>query len=161
MRAARPNGTTYGSGGVPRLDAARWVRVDWLAAGTYDKSGLSLFTLQVTHKIENTDIERDYIVKTVSARTRRSRWKIENFSTGYHSRNGAAIGSSPTATCPSSMCGGSSGEIAEGQLHRQPGQATAQIVFGAGGILARPLLLAHCADLAAARSTSRNVDIRG
>jgi hypothetical protein len=65
--------------------------VDWLAAGTYDKSvGLSLFTLQVTHKIEeNTDIERDYIVQTVSAATPEIVVEvIENFSTGYHSRNG-------------------------------------------------------------------------
>ena len=45
--------------------------VDWLAAGTYDRSvGLSLFTLQITHKIEaNTDIERDYIVETVTEGT--------------------------------------------------------------------------------------------
>jgi LssY C-terminus len=65
--------------------------VDWLAAGTYDKSvGLSLFTLQVTHKIEeNTDIERDYIVQTVSAATPVVEVEvIEDFSTGYHSRNG-------------------------------------------------------------------------
>jgi LssY C-terminus len=65
--------------------------VDWLAAGTYDKSvGLSLFTLQVTHKIEeNTDIERDYIVKTVRAATSEVEVDvIKNFSTGYHSRNG-------------------------------------------------------------------------
>ena len=41
-------------------------RVDWMAAGTYDRSvGFSLFTLQITHKIdENTDIERDYIVQS-------------------------------------------------------------------------------------------------
>ena len=65
--------------------------VDWLAAGTYDKSvGLSLFTLQVTHKIEeNTDIERDYIVETVSEGSPEVEVEvIENFSTGYHSRNG-------------------------------------------------------------------------
>ena len=65
--------------------------VDWLAAGTYDKSvGLSLFTLQVTHKIEeNTDIERDYIVATVQAGSPEIMVEvIENFSTGYHSRNG-------------------------------------------------------------------------
>jgi hypothetical protein len=65
--------------------------VDWLAAGTYDKSvGLSLFTLQVTHKIEeNTDIERDYIVETLSAASSEVEVEvIENFSTGYHSRNG-------------------------------------------------------------------------
>ncbi|HJV13536.1 MAG TPA: LssY C-terminal domain-containing protein [Propionibacteriaceae bacterium] len=65
--------------------------VDWLAAGTYDKSvGLSLFTLQVTHKIEeDTDIERDYIVETVRAGAPEVEVEvIENFSTGYHSRNG-------------------------------------------------------------------------
>jgi LssY C-terminus len=65
--------------------------VDWLAAGTYDKSvGLSLFTLQVTHKIEeNTDIERDYIVEAVMASSPEVEVEvIENFSTGYHSRNG-------------------------------------------------------------------------
>lgn len=66
-------------------------RVDWLAAGTYDKSvGLSLFTLQITHKIdENTDIERDYIVKTVMAASPSvGMTNLEDFSTGYHSRNG-------------------------------------------------------------------------
>ena len=65
--------------------------VDWLAGGTYDKSvGLSLFTLQVTHKIEEqTDIERDYIVETVTTATPEVVVEvIKNFSTGYHSRNG-------------------------------------------------------------------------
>ncbi|WP_395244737.1 LssY C-terminal domain-containing protein [Agromyces sp. MMS24-K17] len=66
-------------------------RVDWLAAGTFDRAvGFSLFTLQVTHKIDaNTDIERDHLVQTlrdadasVEVRT------IEGFSAGYHSRNG-------------------------------------------------------------------------
>src|SRR5699024_11351860 len=35
-------------------------QADWLAAGTYDKAvGISLFTLQFTHKIEeNTDVEQ-------------------------------------------------------------------------------------------------------
>lgn len=66
-------------------------QVDWLAAGTYDSSvGLSLFTLQVTHKIdENIDIERDYIVHTVTdASPSVTVANLENFSTGYHSRNG-------------------------------------------------------------------------
>lgn len=67
-------------------------KVDWLAAGTYDKSvGLSLFTLQVTHKIdENTDIERDYIVQTVleNASEGVDVTILKDFSTGYHSRNG-------------------------------------------------------------------------
>lgn len=65
--------------------------VDWLAAGTYDRSvGLSLFTLQVTHKIDaNTDIERDYIVATVREATPAvTVTNLKDFSTGYHSRNG-------------------------------------------------------------------------
>ncbi|GAA3697002.1 hypothetical protein GCM10023081_37450 [Arthrobacter ginkgonis] len=69
-------------GGIP---------VDWLAAGTYDRSvGLSLFTLQVTHKVaESIDAERDHVLASlqnaepgVPIRT------IRDFSTGYHSRNG-------------------------------------------------------------------------
>lgn len=65
--------------------------VDWLAAGTYDrKVGLSLFTLQVTHKIDrDIDIERDYIVASMRAgEPAISVSVIEDFSTGYHSRNG-------------------------------------------------------------------------
>lgn len=65
--------------------------MDWLAAGTYDRSvGFSLFTLQITHKIEqNTDVERDHIVSTVSAAEPAvSVQVIKDFSTGYHSRNG-------------------------------------------------------------------------
>ncbi|WP_347108982.1 LssY C-terminal domain-containing protein [Paenarthrobacter sp. S56] len=66
-------------------------KVDWLAAGTYDRSvGFSLFTLQITHKIEqNTDVERDHIVRTVSEGEPAVRVHvIKDFSTGYHSRNG-------------------------------------------------------------------------
>lgn len=66
-------------------------RVDWLAAGTFDRSvGFSLFTLQVTHKIDaNTDIERDHIVTTVTAADDAIDVRvIRDFSTGYHSRNG-------------------------------------------------------------------------
>lgn len=66
-------------------------RVDWLAAGTYDKSiGFSLFTFQLTHKIdENIDIERDYIIESVKSNNKNVRVTIlKDFSTGYHSRNG-------------------------------------------------------------------------
>lgn len=66
-------------------------KVDWLAAGTYDRSvGFSLFTLQITHKIEqNTDVERDHIVSTVcAAEPAVTVQVIEDFSTGYHTRNG-------------------------------------------------------------------------
>jgi len=65
--------------------------VDWLAAGTYDRSvGLSLFTLQVTHKIEeNTDVERDFIVDSVVGSDPAATVAvIENCSSGYHARNG-------------------------------------------------------------------------
>ncbi|GAA1975508.1 LssY C-terminal domain-containing protein [Microbacterium pumilum] len=66
-------------------------RVDWVAAGTFDTSvGLSLFTLQVTHKIDaDTDVERDHIVATVTAGEPTVAVDvIEDFSTGYHARNG-------------------------------------------------------------------------
>ncbi|UAJ79682.1 LssY C-terminal domain-containing protein [Leifsonia sp. ZF2019] len=66
-------------------------KVDWLAAGTFDKSvGFSLFTLQITHKIDaNTDIERDHIVSTLLAADVGVEVEvIRDFSTGYHSRNG-------------------------------------------------------------------------
>lgn len=66
-------------------------RVDWLAAGTFDRSvGFSLFTLQITHKIDaNTDIERDHIVATLTdAAVGAEVSVIRDFSTGYHSRNG-------------------------------------------------------------------------
>jgi hypothetical protein len=65
--------------------------VDWLAAGTYDRSvGFSLFTFQITHKIEeNTDIERDFVVQTVTDASPDAAVRvIKDFSTGYHSRNG-------------------------------------------------------------------------
>lgn len=66
-------------------------RVDWLAAATYDTSvGLSLFTLQVTHKIDaNIDVERDFVSDSLlHADPRIGLRRLENFSTGYHSRNG-------------------------------------------------------------------------
>ncbi|GAA2224031.1 LssY C-terminal domain-containing protein [Herbiconiux moechotypicola] len=64
---------------------------DWLAAGTYDRAvGFSLFTLQITHKIdENTDVERDHIVSTVQeADAAVAVTVLKDFATGYHSRNG-------------------------------------------------------------------------
>jgi hypothetical protein len=66
-------------------------KVDWLAAGTYDRSvGFSLFTLQITHKIAaNTDIERDHIVKSLlDSDALITATRLTNFATGYHARNG-------------------------------------------------------------------------
>lgn len=65
--------------------------VDWLAGATFDRAvGLSLFTFQVTHKIDaDTDRERDYVIETVRyANSEADTRIIEDFSTGYHSRNG-------------------------------------------------------------------------
>ncbi|QHC65637.1 hypothetical protein GSU68_02920 [Rathayibacter sp. VKM Ac-2759] len=64
---------------------------EWIAAGTFDRSvGLSLFTLQVTHKISpDTDRERDHIVESI--RTHHPEVAVDvirDFSTGYHARNG-------------------------------------------------------------------------
>lgn len=66
-------------------------KVDWLAAGTYDRSvGLSLFTLQITHKIEeNIDQERDYVLASLQQGATDVEVRvIRDFSTGYHARNG-------------------------------------------------------------------------
>lgn len=65
--------------------------VDWLAAGTYDRRvGLSLFTLQITHKIDaDIDVERDYIVESLTrAEAEVSVDVLRDFTTSYHSRNG-------------------------------------------------------------------------
>ena len=65
--------------------------VDWLAAGTYDRSvGLSLMTFQVTHRIAaDIDVERDHIVASLTgANPAATVDRIRNFSTGYHARNG-------------------------------------------------------------------------
>ncbi len=66
-------------------------QVDWLGAGTYDTDvGLSLFTFQITHRIdENTDVERDYVVASAtSAHPEVEVRLLHDFTTGYHSRNG-------------------------------------------------------------------------
>jgi hypothetical protein len=117
--------------------------VDWLAAGTYDKSvGLSLFTLQVTHKIEeNTDIERDFIVQTVSAASPEAEVEvIEDFSTGYHSRNGGGDliitdGNLPIIDIRRIEVP----ETAVGEHTDSRDKRPAQIVFGAGVAFLRGL----------------------
>ncbi|GAA5155264.1 hypothetical protein GCM10025768_27810 [Microbacterium pseudoresistens] len=66
-------------------------RTDWLGAGTYDTDvGLSFFTLQVTHRIdENTDVERDFVVDSVRTAAPEAGVRVlKDFTTGYHSRNG-------------------------------------------------------------------------
>lgn len=65
--------------------------VDWLAAGTYDRSvGLSLMTFQITHRIaKDIDVERDYIVDSLTETNPSAAvHRIRHFATGYHARNG-------------------------------------------------------------------------
>lgn len=64
---------------------------DWLGAATYDTDvGISFFTLQVTHRIDqNTDIERDHVVSTLRTGDPAVKMRVlHDFTTGYHARNG-------------------------------------------------------------------------
>ena len=66
-------------------------KTDWLGAGTYDTDvGFSLFTLQITHRIdENTDEERDFVVASVREASPDITTRVlRDFTTGYHARNG-------------------------------------------------------------------------
>ena len=119
--------------------------VDWLAAGTYDRSvGLSLFTLQITHKVEaDTDVERDFIVSTITQARPGTRVEvISHFSSGFHARNGGGdrietdgdlpvveVGPSPDP--PEAAAPGTTDS-----RHRRP----AQTVFGGGVAIVRSLL---------------------
>jgi hypothetical protein len=64
-------------------------KVNWLSAATYDKNvGLSLFTGQITHKIDaNVDKERDFVVKGLNKKASDVKW-VKHFTSSYHSRNG-------------------------------------------------------------------------
>ncbi|WP_156253421.1 LssY C-terminal domain-containing protein [Pseudactinotalea terrae] len=69
-------------------------RVEWLAAGTFDRAvGLSLFTGQITHRIDaDIDAERDHIIATLTAPAAGNEGvgveHLRHFSSGYHHRNG-------------------------------------------------------------------------
>ena len=89
---------------------------EWLAAGTYDRSvGLSLFTLQVTHKIDaNTDAERDHVVASVGAANPAVTVAvIEDFSSGYHARNGGGDAIATDGDLPVIDVRGVRGPVAE------------------------------------------------
>jgi cytochrome c oxidase subunit IV len=141
--------------------------VDWLAAGTYDKSvGLSLFTLQVTHKIEeNTDIERDYIVDTVRAATREVDVEvIKDFSTGYHSRNGGGDLIITDGDLPIiDVRRVDVSEIAKVEHTDSRDKRPVQTVFGAGVAFARGLLFLPIAllFLLIPAQYVQNLDIEG
>ena len=66
-------------------------KVGWLAAATYDKAvGISLFTLQVTHRVDaDIDIERDYVINTVRyVEPGVSLRVIKEYSSAFTTRNG-------------------------------------------------------------------------
>jgi hypothetical protein len=66
-------------------------KTDWLAAATFDKNvGLSLFTGQVTHKIDaNVDQERDFVIDTLRhAKVVEEVTVVKHFTSSYHTRNG-------------------------------------------------------------------------
>jgi hypothetical protein len=66
-------------------------QVGWLAAATYDRAvGISLFTLQVTHRVDaDIDIERDYVIDTVRyAEPEASLRVIKEYSNAFTTRNG-------------------------------------------------------------------------
>ncbi len=66
-------------------------QADWLGAATYDRRvGFSTLTLQITHKIaENTDEERDFLLKTITDFNPSVKVTIvKHFTSGYHDRNG-------------------------------------------------------------------------
>jgi hypothetical protein len=66
-------------------------QVGWLAAATYDRAvGISLFTLQVTHRVDaDIDIERDYVIDTVRyVEPQVSLRVVEEYSSAFTTRNG-------------------------------------------------------------------------
>lgn len=137
-------------------------QADWLAAGTYDRNvGLSLFTLQITHKIDpDVDAERDHIVTSLAAANQAAQVdKIEQFSTGYHSRNGGGDLIETDGHLPVVDL---SGLAAADVLVRptldspaaRPAARPVQVVFGAAVAGLRGLLFLAIAGAAAAAAAS-------
>ncbi len=119
------------------------IAAEWLAAATFDRTvGFSLFTLQVTHKIEeNTDVERDFVRDTLSKADPAVRVEvIRHFSTGYHSRNGGGDrietdGDLPILDLRQVAAPGTADSETTDSRDRRP----AQTRFGAGVTLLRAL----------------------
>jgi len=116
--------------------------VGWLAAGTYDRRvGLSLFTLQITHKIApDTDVERDHIVRTVrEAETAAKVSVIRDFSAGYHARNGGGDSIETDGDLPildlRAVAAPAAPELETDSRDKRPGAT----IVGAGFVAARSL----------------------
>jgi len=66
-------------------------KADWLAAATFDRSvGFSIYTFQITHKIEaNVDTERDFVIASLCKANAHVSVEVrKHFSSAYHDRNG-------------------------------------------------------------------------
>ena len=126
--------------------------VEWLAAGTFDrKVGFSLFTLQVTHKIEeNIDVERDFVVETLVAGNARAEVEvIKNFSTGYHSRNGGGDLIETDGDLPIvDLRRVDAAAVSIGEPTDSRSRRPAQTVFGAGVTVLRGLVYLVAAAVA-------------
>jgi hypothetical protein len=112
-------------------------RVDWLAGATYDRRvGLSLFTLQVTHKIDaDIDVERDFVVSSLcEAEPATTVAPLVDFTTGYHSRNGGGDTVHTDGTLPVvdlSAVTPVPGSAALATLREEPTHAPFQVVLPA------------------------------
>ncbi len=96
-------------------------RVDWLAGATFDRAvGFSLFTLQITHKIDaDIDVERDYVTRSLLTTVPGSGLTVlKDFTTGYHSRNGGGDSIHTDGDLPVIELAGLDGEV-DGDGHRQ------------------------------------------
>jgi len=132
--------------------------VDWVAAGTYDRSvGLSLLTFQVTHRIaRDIDAERDYIAGALHRAAPGAEVRvIRNFSTGYHSRNGGGDrivtdGDLPVIDLRASpaVVGADAAPVTDSRARRP-----VTTVFGAGVTALRGLYLLGLAALTTATPT--------
>jgi hypothetical protein len=130
--------------------------VDWLGAATYDRSvGLSLFTFQVTHKIEaEVDIERDYLIGTITAaHPETSLQVLADFSTGYHSRNGGGDVIRTDGDLPIVQLDAVAAESAAEPVVAEASGRPAQTVFGVVVTLLRGLTMLWLAVLVHAAAT--------
>jgi hypothetical protein len=114
----------------------------WLAAGSYDRSvGLSLFTLQVTHRIAaQTDSERDHVVSSIEgAVPAASTSVIRDFSTGYHARNGGGDSIATDGDLPVVDLRATAGEAADRPPTDSRDRRPAPTVVGAALVTVRGL----------------------
>lgn len=66
-------------------------QADWLGAATFDKNvGLSLYTGQITHKIDaDIDAEREFVIKTLKDHKVKAKIEVvKHFTNSFHDRNG-------------------------------------------------------------------------